>query len=1194
MALSTEQKQKLEKLSIKNEGLAFVKKGAKPTPTATVIISLGGLGGDTINQLKKKMLKNLGEVDHIYYLAIDTDAVNDLKAITRSKSETGYLSDHEVFGIYDPSIAMVLMNGGIARPPFTFDWMKNPYPERKLDDSGAQGVRQIGRLMLTCGSSYQRLQNKIDSIISAAAKYNKDEGFVNPVIEIMLVAGVSGGTGSGTIIDVSYLIHKIMKTKLISDYRLSAYIYTPDVQFNVVGIAGKPAIINNLSRNGYAAIKEIDYFMNLSNHHGEYKLNLGETEPYTCTKDIFDSCTIVTGSAAAGGMTDKTEVINNLTENLVDLLSDISYQEGGSSVQMATAFSSNKAANLTSWYNTSGVDKKMFPKAANYCYQVIGYSSVNIPKDEILAYCVNKMFQSVHKEFNRLDEADETAVAKILTAGNVTDADTLTDFALSLDTTNPINTNNISLPQNMWPDKKDVKDGTDATLDDAIELAREEADKVDNKIFRTQLKSKILNQLNKQIDAYFDSKGPYFAVEVLTHKVDKPMAEKDPRKPFAGVLERLDDVYEELLGRENDCYGARNKTSVRNEMDRLADEASGFFAGAGKMADYVDYVCRVAKKEVFTATFNCVLKEIILEIRNELVDVNNKIFDVYTEVLDAISAILQGDAEYVTSSERHGRTYSYSVINLYEGNEKTNRLKAFLDDFVSQDSIANLCTSFIKSMRDNRKKWTEAEDASQFDVVDEVRAIFDTCLQSTLKTDIIEKFVVAAYSPNALDVAEIDKIWAQDPNAKNDALLSAAQEIVSILNSQGGLMASPSTGYNVSQFLDKYLIAVLEDTPNLSAKIHSLYPDGSVTKAQSNGLTKYISSRIVFNVPLYLFNGFKEWDQVYRNSVSDIGTHMDEVKQDWRRFPQPFIIDMAAKNEMDYETFADYQTLLKVKEDVDKAIDTYKFIVRGADSYILHKIVKKPKDMETFREFVFKTLTENPEAELIEIMGNSESGYKTATEPLVRSNSALDPLDITGEGRYVEIGDLYKIVRMSIRFMDLIKENLEMMEEAKNVYDSAMQEIEKGAKYASTMITFANALKSGIIKDEGKCLMSYTIRENKEVLVDLRAGDYFDKQFVLYHAFVNFFNLSSVVISEIKKVSKRIIEEEGIVDTIEIMQENVDEILGEDVLGALFAKREINEEAKESEMTYTFVDTDVKDPHSVLLRFYTSLKKRLR
>lgn len=1199
MALSTEQKQKLEKLSIKNEGLAFVKRGVKPTPTATVIISLGGLGGDTLNQLKKKMLKNLGEVEHIYCLAVDT-ADDDLKAITRSKSETGYLNDDEVFGLYEPTIAHVLLQGGIARPSYTYDWMRDPFPQRTLDETGAQGVRQIGRLMLTCGSAYKKLEEKINSIITAAAKYNKEQGFEKPVIEIMLLAGVSGGTGSGTIIDVSYLVHRVMATKNIAGYRLSAYVYTPDVQFNVVGIAGQDAIISNLSRNGYAAIKEIDYFMNLSNHNGVYELNMGGNEPYTCDKNIYDSCTIITGTAESGGMTDKAEVINNLTENLVDLLTDISYEESGSNVQMAKAFSSNKVENLAAWYSKTASDRKDYPKAANYCYQVLGYSSVSIPKDEILAYCVNKMFQSVHKEFNRLDEADETAVATILAAGNVTDADTLTDFALGFDTTNPINTK-ISLPHNMWPKRRDVKEGTDTTLEDAMEFAKEEADKVDDKIFRTQLKTQILNEMNKKIDEYFDDKGPYFAVEVLTHKVDKTMAEKDPRKPFAGVLEKLDDLYNELLKREQDCYGARNKPFIRNEMERLAEGASkvaskvaGEVLGIPTMAEYVDYVCCVAKKEVLTMTFNRVLKEIINEIRNELIDVNNKIFDVYTEVLDAISAILQKDAEYVTSSERHGHTYTYSVINLYEGDEKTARLKAFLDDFVSPTSIADLCDEFIKSMRNNRKKWIEAEDAEKFDVVSEVRTIFDNSLEKTLKTNIIEKFVVAAYSPKELSVAEIDRIWEQDPIAKDAALQSAAEEIVRILNSQGSLMASTSNGVNVTKFLNKSLIAVLDDTPNLSKKIHALYGASSITKANSKGLTKYISSRIVYNVPLYLLKGFDEWDLEYRNSVANIGIHMDEVKQDWRRFPQPFIIDIAAKNKLDYESFADYQILLKVKENVDKAIETYKFVVRGADSYILHKVVKQPQDMDAFRKFVVETLTDNPETELLEIMANPESGYKIETEPLVRSNSALDPLDITGEGRYVEIGDLYKLVRMSVRFMDLIEDNLKMMEKAKEVYDSVMSEIEKAAKYASTMLTFANALKAGIIKDEGKCLMSYMVRENKEILVDLRAGDYFDKQFVLYHAFVNFFNLSPVVISEIKKVSKRMIEEDGIVDTIEIVQENVDEILGEDVLGSLFAKKEINEEAKESEMTYTFVDTDVKDPHSVLLRFYTSLKKRLR
>ena len=59
------------------------------------------------------------------------------------------------------------------------------------------------------------------------------------------------------------MIHDIFREAGCTKYRVAGYIYTPDVQFGVQGIAGNPAIKQNLQKNGYAALKEIDYFMNI-------------------------------------------------------------------------------------------------------------------------------------------------------------------------------------------------------------------------------------------------------------------------------------------------------------------------------------------------------------------------------------------------------------------------------------------------------------------------------------------------------------------------------------------------------------------------------------------------------------------------------------------------------------------------------------------------------------------------------------------------------------------------------------------------------------------------------------------------------------------------------------------------------------------------------------------------------------------
>ena len=108
---------------------------------------------------------------------------------------------------------------------------------------------------------------------------------------------------------------------------------------------------------------------------------------------------------------------------------------------------------------------------------------------------------------------------------------------------------------------------------------------------------------------------------------------------------------------------------------------------------------------------------------------NNEIFDVYTSILDEISNTLNNDANYITNSSRfvegNRTTYTYDVINLYEGNEKNNKLKDYLDDFISEGTIQYLQNEFIKSMRNHRDSWLEKNRFEKFNAVEEVREIFE-------------------------------------------------------------------------------------------------------------------------------------------------------------------------------------------------------------------------------------------------------------------------------------------------------------------------------------------------------------------------------------------------------------------------------------------------------------------------------------
>ena len=1190
MALSADQKKKLEKLSIENEGVAFVGKKAKATTNPTIVLSLGGIGGEALGELKRKFRKEVGKAENVHFLAIDT-CEEDLDKRRVSKKESGTLEDSETISVYDNGIRDILKHD--RRPTYLTKWLSDEFPEYRLDDQGAQGIRQIGRVMLVCSKAYDRIQQKLASFIDSFS-----QGGTPPHVEVILIAGISGGTGSGSIIDVSYLVHRVMEANNIIDYGFGAYVFTPDVQFNVQGIRGKDSILSNLKKNGYAALKEIDYFMNLENHGGHYELDRG-VNTWSCSRNIYTACTIVSGIAELGGMITKEATIRNLTESLLDTLTDVEMgAEDGSDIQMATAFSSNRRNNLAAWYRNEGSDPKSFPRSANYVYQILGYSSVSIPKNEILAYCVNRMFQEVTNEFNRIDLVDRNMVNTVLSHAQLSDEGEYANFALALDPNDPIQTR-IMYPMNQFPSKAEVKNRTDNVLDNARALAMDEANKALNQRWQAQLKNTLINSLETDINKIFEHSGPYFVVELLTHTLDKPMAQNDPRQPFSGVLEALDQTRIALVERANSSRGYSSKANVRQQLETLADDASGLLSGKSKMQAYVDFCCNVAVQDVLVPAFYEVLANVLLTVENELIDTNNKIWNVYTDVLTEVGHILEKDAQAVTDPKKHDNTYSFSVVNLYEVNSKTNQLRKYLDDFVSPQSVNMLCQAFIKSMRDKRADWTEMVNNQNFDVVKEVRAIFDSCLSSVLKTDIVEKFVVAAYSPNQLTPADIDKIWKENGPEKSKALNAAAKEIVYILKNRGGLMARLD-GASDTSFFSKNIVATLDDTPALSQEIIAEYNNPEIVPAKSKGLTKYFASRLVFNLPLCLIAGFQDYDEAYRKNADSMGLHMSEsddpsLKVDWRRLPQPFIIDVAARRDPNYETFFDYQVLMDVKKKADEAIEKYHFLyLKGSNMnwYSLRNVEKMPEDFSEFRDKAGELLDEDLEAEISDEL-LKDSGFVFREVQLTMQEHDLLGTDREGKQSVVQVGDLYKLIRMSTRYMDLLDKNLKIYQDIYTVFNQVKEEKQAGQAFASNLRAFINALKAGVIVEAKSGVWTYSVRDKKDILVDLHAEGGFDKDHFLYHLFREFCKLDKNLLAVMRREVKAMIT--GDEDVSEI-RDRVKELLGPDYLGDLFAKDDVNEEAKASDLDYSFIDDPkaAKTSYQVLLRYYKMLQKQLR
>jgi hypothetical protein len=211
----------------------------KYTLKKTAVIGLGGTGAQAVVYMKRKLLSTYGEIPPmIKFLVIDTTDQSELR-------------DEEV-GL-DPGEFLkveVREPGGLmATNREIREWMPDNIPRFSLT-AGAKQVRALGRMAIFANSG--QVENKILALIGGIRDYrlSRNDRFelMSNNILVNIVCSLSGGTGSGSFLDIAVLVKK----QLQSTDKTIGYFLLPDI------FVGKPAT-DNVEPNAYGALKEISY-----------------------------------------------------------------------------------------------------------------------------------------------------------------------------------------------------------------------------------------------------------------------------------------------------------------------------------------------------------------------------------------------------------------------------------------------------------------------------------------------------------------------------------------------------------------------------------------------------------------------------------------------------------------------------------------------------------------------------------------------------------------------------------------------------------------------------------------------------------------------------------------------------------------------------------------------------------------------
>lgn len=216
----------------------------------TLFIGLGGTGQKSLLHLRYLLLERFGtaSLPGMAFLSIDTDDSDQLALMGESiYKERQQFSEMEKI-LLKAEIKTILDN--LQDHKHIEEWLDpalNVGKDFAIAD-GAGQMRPISRIALftQMDDIATRIQGQLDSIQGVNVKSDR---LLDGKTEVYIVAGLAGGTGSGTFLDIAALVKK-----LDDEIAVMGYLVMPDC-FKDVGKYEKS------SANGAAALRELNHFL---------------------------------------------------------------------------------------------------------------------------------------------------------------------------------------------------------------------------------------------------------------------------------------------------------------------------------------------------------------------------------------------------------------------------------------------------------------------------------------------------------------------------------------------------------------------------------------------------------------------------------------------------------------------------------------------------------------------------------------------------------------------------------------------------------------------------------------------------------------------------------------------------------------------------------------------------------------------
>lgn len=660
-----------------------------------LVVGLGGMGLSSVHELKKTLIGRIGtlrEAD-IQFLAFDTSE-EDLS----SRRNAGPLTIAETCLLHSPSLAGIMRQQEHLRPIAFRDPMppQNSGFNPTFSGQGAGQVRLTGRLTIMDNNTYNDVVTDLKNAITKLGDFSQRK------LEIHVISGVGGGTGSGLCVDMPYIIRHVADLLHIpeANRRLFGYVYLPNVYDTIPNIN-----IKNIYRNGYAALKEIDYYMNIDSIYETFDAVYPDG-PYSTTKPIYDFCTLIGGYPDGPIVIEDTKraAITACVENLVNQVTRTvsksnAYDKGSNNSSMAdiftgAAFRDNVAAYLKVVLESGNCN---FHESGNYKYNYVGSSSLQFPTESIIEYFTGEVFQKtiamLESNATKLTQKDVDDFEKGLVAPLEMIRMTVEEFTQKVEETFASTTWNKTVVAT-----RDVETTLNVMMNNAFKKFDEQGDLITKACGRVG---------NKAADIFKNpAKGPYFLARLLT-------ASSGAGGGIVGYYEKLGNYSRACAVNIENLTISLQKN--KQQRDKLADTMQRFGHFNSNLENYKTVLREIWKDELKIRLYQKMSNDYYLplssrigvcyQIRNTLDSSYLNYADMLTYIGEIMASNAAEEKNAVFSDDIPGSIFQLNSIEFDAlKNSVRHKITSKLRDFAEQD-VSNFAGALLNEVVSNAGEW---------------------------------------------------------------------------------------------------------------------------------------------------------------------------------------------------------------------------------------------------------------------------------------------------------------------------------------------------------------------------------------------------------------------------------------------------------------------------------------------------------